>query len=52
MAAAKKIAKPEITASIKNFDNRGVWSATPKPKASPFQVAEAGPGADARLCRR
>src|SRR6185437_10814138 len=40
------VAKPEITASIKSFTDRGVWPAAPKPKASPFQVAEAGPGAD------
>ena len=47
LAAAKTVAKPEITASIKSFTDRGVWPAAPKPKASPFQVAEAGPGADA-----
>jgi hypothetical protein len=46
-APARTIAKPEITASIRGFDDRGVWPAASKPKASPFQVAEAGPGADA-----
>ena len=46
-AVASKPAKPQVTASIKSFADRGVWPAAPKPQASPFQVAEAGPGADA-----
>jgi uncharacterized protein YcbK (DUF882 family) len=44
-AAATTIAKPEITASIKSFDDRGVGPAAPKPNLSPLQVADAGPGA-------
>ena len=47
LAAARTMAKPEITASIKSFGDRGVWPAAAKPKLSPFQVADAGPGADA-----
>lgn len=47
LAAAKAAAKPEITASINSFDHRGVWPAVPKPNASPFQVADAGPGVGA-----
>ncbi len=47
LAAAKTVAKPEITASISSFTERGIWPAAAQPKASPLQVAEAGPGADA-----
>ena len=47
MAAAKSFAKPEVTASIGSFNDRGIWPAAPKAKVLPFQVAEAGPGADA-----
>ena len=44
---AARATEPETTASIGSFAERGVWPAAAKPNASPFQVAEAGPGSDA-----
>jgi len=45
--AARTVAKPTVTASLKSFDDRGAWPAPPKPRMSPFQVADAGPDGDA-----